>query len=69
MKVKCVRSFVDGMHGSKGQGDVFEMPEGVDWLKAGFVVPVEDEDKPPKKITKRKTAAKPRTTRKRATKK
>jgi hypothetical protein len=25
---------------SHGMGDVFDLPEGTDWLQAGFVVPV-----------------------------
>lgn len=44
MKVKAVKSFAgtdgDGNPVSIGMGDVFELPEGVDWLQAGLVVPV-----------------------------
>ncbi len=41
MKVKAIRSFV-GTDGSGAKhrhqvGDVFDLPKGVDWLKAGFV--------------------------------
>ena len=56
MKVKCVRSFVghapNGRFYSPGMGDEFELPDGVDWLQAGFVVPVKE--------TKQETATQPK---------
>jgi glycosyltransferase involved in cell wall biosynthesis len=42
MKVKAIVSFTSGSGILVQQGDVFELPEGVDWLKAGFVVPYVD---------------------------
>ena len=44
MLVRAVKSFGGlGPHGRihVSSGQVFELPEGVDWLKAGLVVPVE----------------------------
>ena len=63
MKVKVIRSFVDGKYGSKGMNDIIDLPDGVDWLKAGFVIPIEDETetaaiKPPRAAVKK--TAKPR---------
>lgn len=40
MKVKAVKSFGGSRHGHFPQGHVFELPDGVDWLEAGLVVPV-----------------------------
>lgn len=43
MKVKAIVSFsarVDGRSYSPAEGDVLDMPDGADWLTAGFVVPV-----------------------------
>lgn len=40
MKVRAVTSFA-GRFGSHSKGDVFELPENVDWLTAGLVEPVE----------------------------
>lgn len=37
MKVKVVRSFSDTNHGTHAEGDVIDLPPGVDWLRAGFV--------------------------------
>jgi|SRR5690606_30722557 len=39
MKVRCITSFA-GYGFSHAEGEVFELPPGVDWLRAGFVVPV-----------------------------
>ncbi len=44
MKVRCVRSFA-ALVGKKrytiSEGASFTLPDGVDWIKAGLVVPVE----------------------------
>jgi len=41
MKVRAIVSFDDHkVHRFVEEGQEFELPEGVDWLKAGFVVPV-----------------------------
>lgn len=43
MKVRAVIGFVGivaGQSRSVRDGEVFDLPDGVDWLKAGFVVPV-----------------------------
>lgn len=37
MKVKCLVSFSDSVHGTRSAGDEFELPEGADWLRAGLV--------------------------------
>ena len=42
MKGKVLKSFVDGMYGSKGMGEIIDIPPGVDWVKAGFVEPIEE---------------------------
>lgn len=39
MRVRALKSFA-GPGGSYAPGQEFELPEGVDWLRAGFVVPV-----------------------------
>ena len=36
MKVKALISFSDSVHGTRAGGDVFELPEGADWLRAEF---------------------------------
>lgn len=58
MKVKVLISFSDSVHGTRAEGDVIELPEGVDWLRAGFVAPVEPEPAPepeaPKPARKKK---------------
>ena len=67
MKVRALTSFGGGgVH--HGMGDVFELPEGVDWLRAGLVEVVKEEPestavKPAETATK-KPAARKRTTRK-----
>lgn len=54
MKVRAVKSF-SGPHGSIQAGAVFDLPEGVDWLRAGFVVAVEGEK--PRVTPKAETSA------------
>lgn len=54
MQVRVLKSFVghygpDNKFISAGEGQEFELPEGVDWLKAGLVEPVKDQ---PEKATK-----------------
>ena len=42
--VICVRSFsglVDGNSVTHHEGQVFALPDGVDWVEAGFVVPLQ----------------------------
>lgn len=42
MRYKVVRSFSGTLHGHYSEGQILdELPEGVDWLKAGLVTPVE----------------------------
>lgn len=50
MKVKVIRSFVGHYEEngqlksiSAGMNDVIDLPEGVDWLRAGFVEPVKEQ--------------------------
>ena len=43
MKVIALKSFGGTEYGSYSTGDIFELPEGVDWLKAGLVRPLEVE--------------------------
>ena len=51
MKVKALISFSDSVHGTRAGGDVFELPEGADWLRAGLVevVPEPEAPKPARK--------------------
>ena len=45
MRVKAVKSFVDKVGDTKyrvEQDQEFELPEGVNWLDVGFVVPARD---------------------------
>lgn len=37
MKVRALNSFSDSVHGTHAAGDVFYLPEGADWLRAGLV--------------------------------
>lgn len=63
MKVRCIRPFVakwDGNTFHAALGQEFELPAGVDWLKAGFVEVVEQPVKPETASSK---TAKRRTTR------
>lgn len=66
MRVRVVKSFVDGKYGRKSRGAEFEMPDAVDWLKAGLVEPVEPEIEvatkkaPRKAVVKKTNARKPR---------
>lgn len=58
MAYVVVRAFSEPGHGSFSDGHTFdELPDGVDWLKAGFVVEVK-EDKPKPKSRTRKPKAK-----------
>mgnify|MGYP006934458779 CR=1 FL=1 len=43
MLVRVVRSFADRRFGSYSAGEEVQLPDGADWLEAGFVEPVEDE--------------------------
>jgi hypothetical protein len=64
-KVKVLRSFVAVTPDGKvraSAGDIIDMPDGVDWLPAGFVELVEEEaavaqveEKPSTKATKKST--------------
>lgn len=44
MKVQALKSFVgkgpNGIKYRQEAGDIFELPEGSDWIKAGLVAPV-----------------------------
>ncbi len=41
MKVRVIRTFVGGSHNRLyEEGEILEMPEGADWLRVGFAVPV-----------------------------
>lgn len=42
MRVRALTSFA-GSGFSVGQGDEFDLPEGVDWLRVGFVEVIEPE--------------------------
>ena len=57
MKVRALKSFGSTIYGHYAAGVEFELPDGVDWLKAGLVEQV----KPPPK--KREAAARPAPTR------
>ncbi len=37
MKVKALNSFSDSVYGTRAAGAVFDLPDGVDWLRAGLV--------------------------------
>ena len=50
MKVKALKAF-SGPKGSYGTGDIFELPNGVNWIKEGLVEVVE-----PKRTRRRKQA-------------
>ena len=49
MIVRCLKSFAGrdaaGNRVSYGMGDVFELPEGVDWLRVGLVEIVIEEER------------------------
>lgn len=66
MLVKAVRSFGGSKYGHKAEGSVFELPDGVDWLQAGLVIPFVEEPEEAtieaperavtrKRVTRRKT--------------
>lgn len=40
MRVRAVRGF-SGLRGTHAPGDVFDLPDGVNWLEAGLVEPVD----------------------------
>lgn len=67
MKGLVLRSFVDGMYGSKGMNEIIDIPPNVDWVKAGFVEVIEEEietaaiEPPRKAIKKTARKRKPRT--------
>lgn len=60
MRVKAVTSFVATIGGVKYRvqaGDELEMPQGADWLGAGFVAAVEEKPAPaPKRSSKKKAS-------------
>lgn len=66
MKVRAVKSFA-GRGVSHGAGDIFELPENVDWLQAGLVEPVEEAKKTATAEPDGETAAPKKTTRRRRT--
>lgn len=50
MRVKALKSFVGAANGQKyrvTEGDEFDLPAGVDWLKAGLVVEANPPFDPP----------------------
>lgn len=55
MKVRAIKSF-SGPHGSYRKGQAFDLPEGVDWLRAGFVVEVGESKAIPKITRKAETS-------------
>lgn len=68
MKVKALKSF--GGASSQGryhysEGQVFDLPDGADWLKAGLVVAVKEERETAVTPKTAETAVKPKPTRKR----
>lgn len=48
VKVKAIKSFVgkgpNGIKYRQEAGDVFDLPEGTDWIKAGLVAPVDRQE-------------------------
>jgi hypothetical protein len=54
MKVKALKSFGGSMYGHYPEGAIFELPAGVDWLKAGLVEEVKEPKPAPKKRVARK---------------
>lgn len=64
MKVRAIRSFVgkgpDGIKYRHEEGNIFELPEGSDWIRAGLVVPVEDEGPETAATQPAETAVKPK---------
>lgn len=70
MKVKALIDFVPVINGRSGlpisRGEEFELPEKVDWLKAGFVAPVVEEKRETatvKPVEKRATTTRRKNTR------
>lgn len=64
MKVKAIRSFVgkgpDGIKYRAAVGDILELPDWSDWIRAGLVVPVEDDAPETAATQPAETAAKPK---------
>lgn len=58
MKVKVLNSFSDSVHGTKAQGDVIDLPDGVDWLRAGLVEPLPEPEPTPEAPAEPKPARK-----------
>lgn len=47
MRAKVLRSFVSNQPRMRAStGETIEVPDGVDWVKAGFVEPLPDEEMP-----------------------
>lgn len=62
MLVRALKSFGSTTYGHYSDGAVFELPEGVDWIKAGLVVPVQEAaviEQPEKAVKPRVTRRKP----------
>jgi hypothetical protein len=61
MKGKVLRSFSDASHGTFSDGDIIDIPAGVDWVLAGLVEPVqaviETASVAPERTAVKKTAA------------
>jgi len=43
MKGRVIKSFAGTHYGSYGQGDIIDIPTGVDWVQAGLVEVIEEE--------------------------
>lgn len=66
MRVIALKAFGGTEHGSFSQGQVFDLPDGVDWLEAGLVRPVKAEPESAT-VEAEEKAVKPRTKRRRKT--
>lgn len=68
VKVKAIKSFVgkgpDGIKYRQAEGDVFELPDGSDWIRAGLVVAFETGDLELAATEPAETAVAPKGTRK-----
>ena len=69
MLVRAVKSFVDGKYGRHDEGDVFDIPNGADWVLAGLVEAIEGDAietaaiaPPEKAVIKKTNARKPKKT-------
>lgn len=76
MRVRAVKSFGSTFYGHKPAGSVFELPDGVDWLEAGLVEPVDEKageiesatlEAPEKAVKPRAKKKTTRTTRRKST--